>query len=311
MIDDVLRSAAEYRALFSANHYIAARHLMTPRQPDLSVQEAADLLGVHYMTAYRYIRTGRLPAQRRDDGWAVRRADAEALRDGRLPHAIAAPGRGRSSWSQQSQRLRDRMVDGDERGAWNIVEAALSGGTAPADLHLEVLAPALRRIGEEWSRGIVTVADEHRATAIATRIVGRLGPRFARRGRPRGTVLLGVAPDDHHSLPAAIVCDVLRGSGYRVIELGGATPLDSFLSAADEAGPLVAIGVSASTATQLDAAGDVLEAVRRRQPDTPLLLGGPAILDADTALALGADGWAPDARATAALIESVRDRSRP
>ena len=33
------------------------------REPDLTLQEAADLLGVHYMTAYRYVRTGRLPAR--------------------------------------------------------------------------------------------------------------------------------------------------------------------------------------------------------------------------------------------------------
>ena len=30
----------------------------------VSLQEAADLLGVHYMTAYRYVRSGRLIAGR-------------------------------------------------------------------------------------------------------------------------------------------------------------------------------------------------------------------------------------------------------
>ena len=33
------------------------------REPDLTLQEAADLLGVHYMTAYRYVRTAGFPAR--------------------------------------------------------------------------------------------------------------------------------------------------------------------------------------------------------------------------------------------------------
>ena len=41
------------------------------REPDLTLQEAADLLGVHYMTAYRYVRTGRLPGTRVGAHWQV------------------------------------------------------------------------------------------------------------------------------------------------------------------------------------------------------------------------------------------------
>ena len=41
----------------------------------ITLQEAADRLGVHYMTAYRYVRTGRMPATRaraRSGGWTPR-----------------------------------------------------------------------------------------------------------------------------------------------------------------------------------------------------------------------------------------------
>jgi excisionase family DNA binding protein len=33
--------------------------------------EAADILGVHYMTVYRYVRTGRLAAKRESARWSV------------------------------------------------------------------------------------------------------------------------------------------------------------------------------------------------------------------------------------------------
>ena len=42
-----------------------------PRAGLLGLQEVADRLGVHYMTAYRYVRTGRLPATRIGAQWWV------------------------------------------------------------------------------------------------------------------------------------------------------------------------------------------------------------------------------------------------
>ncbi|HVJ97152.1 MAG TPA: helix-turn-helix domain-containing protein, partial [Acidimicrobiia bacterium] len=47
----------------------------------ISLQDAAERLGVHYMTAYRYVRLGHLPAERDDGGrWYVRARDVDALK---------------------------------------------------------------------------------------------------------------------------------------------------------------------------------------------------------------------------------------
>jgi methanogenic corrinoid protein MtbC1 len=83
------------------------------------------------------------------------------------------------------------MIAGDEAGAWAIVEAALASGAEAADVYLDVLLPALESVGDGWAAGRISVADEHRATVVAQRLIGRLGPRFARRGRKRGVVVLG------------------------------------------------------------------------------------------------------------------------
>ena len=53
---------------------------MTDDDPELSLREAADLLGVHYMTAYRYVRSGRLPARHQGNHWTVRARDVRELR---------------------------------------------------------------------------------------------------------------------------------------------------------------------------------------------------------------------------------------
>ena len=43
----------------------------------VSLDQAAKRLGVHYMTVYRYVRLGQLPAERRDGTWHVLVSDLD------------------------------------------------------------------------------------------------------------------------------------------------------------------------------------------------------------------------------------------
>ncbi|MCU0269661.1 MAG: B12-binding domain-containing protein, partial [Acidimicrobiales bacterium] len=201
--------------------------MATPRRL-ISLTQAAEDLGVHYMTAYRYVRTGRLPAQKSGHEWLVDEADVLAMRE---PEPTPGPRRGRRA--DYPRRLEDRLLAADETGAWTVVEQALGSGMEPADLYLEVLAPAMASVGERWANGEIPVSSEHRASATALRLIGRLGPRFARRGRKRGTVIVGAPPGDAHALPSAIARDLLRGRSYAVIDLGSDVPAEDWALLAD------------------------------------------------------------------------------
>jgi len=198
------------------------------------------------------------------------------------------------------------LVAGDETGAWSIVERAISTGYTPPQIYLDLLAPCLRRVGERWSDGELTVGEEHTVSAVTARLIGRLGPRFIRRGRTHGTVVLGSARGDPHSLPVAMFADVVRAHGYRVIDLGGNTPIQSYLDTAAGTERLIAVGVSVSDANCLPAAGAAVAAARERL-GVPVLVGGPAT-DEAVAADLGADGWAPDAEAAATDLDRLRLR---
>ena len=263
----------------------------------LTLQQTADILGVHYMTAYRYVRTGRLVAHREGSQWVVNRSDLERFRTG-----AARPEHRESARSERPARLVERMVAGDEAGAWAIIEAALAGGLDPTAAYLDLLVPALRIIGDRWETGTLSVAAEHRASTVALRLVGRLGPLFARRGRKRGTIVIGAVQGEQHSLPSAIVTDLLRGAGFDVLDTGANTPPESFVDSARAADRLVAVLVGATTP---DRAASVRSAViALREADiSPVLVGGAAIRDGHHATSLGADGWTgPDGRA---LLEAV------
>ncbi len=261
----------------------------------MTLPEAAEHLGVHYMTVYRYVRLGRLPATRHGSEWRVRLADVENLR--------AAPGasrRGPHRGDADRTGLEQRMVAGDASGVWRLVETRLSGGSDPAGVLTELLVPVLRSIGDRWAAGELSVGDEHRATAVAYRLIGRLGLQFGRRGRTRGTVVLAAPSGDLHALPVTIVADLLRWRGFDVVDLGANTPGEAIGEAAVRANRLIAVGI-VSTTSGLDAkVAAAVAAVRAVVPDTPILLGGAAIRSQTHAHKLGGDIWT-DGEADAAV----------
>jgi excisionase family DNA binding protein len=252
---------------------------------DLSLAEAAEELGLHYMTLYRYVRTGRVPATRQGREWRVLRRDVAALH-GRAGRDLRAtePGGARTS---ARRRLTARLLAGDEPGAWRIVEDALVSGREPTDVHLDLLVPAMASIGRRWASGRVTVADEHRASAVVTRVVARLGPLFRPRGRRRGTVLVGAVTGDRHAIPTAIATDLLRAAGFEVVDLGADVPVESFAQTAAASDGLVAVVVSVATLVDDALLAQVVDAVRVSE-HLVVLAGGPACNRA-LAAAAGAD----------------------
>lgn len=268
--------------------------------PPLSLKECAEELGVHYMTAYRYVRLGMLPATMEGSGWQISRSDLEAFVAERSAPQDAS-SRKQAPWGD---RLEARLRAGDEAGSWQVVQAALSSGLNPAEVYTEMVGPAICSIGAEWDHAAGNIAGEHRATAIATRLVGRLSAHFTTRGRPRAKVVLGTPPGERHSLAVSMVADLLKGAGFGVIDLGSDLPIECFVAALSSEVPVTAIAVSVTNPATAASAADLIAAMREVS-DVPVVIGGGGITDSVHAAALGADAWAEDGLAAVAFIESL------
>ena len=97
------------------------------------------------------------------------------------------------------------------------------------------------------------------------RLVGRLGPRFARRGRKRGTIVLAAPAGETHSLPLALFADLLRARGFDVLDLGGDVPIDSLASTVAGTDNLLAVCLGCTTTSGNDASvTEAIDAVRER-----------------------------------------------
>ncbi len=268
----------------------------------LSLQEAADLLGVHYMTAYRYVRTGRLDAGRRGNQWYVPRSSIVSLRDAN------PPGRKRSGAANRHRdyagELASFLVKGDEAEAWRLAQNALASAFTPEQLYLEVLGEAMRSVGNEWEAGRISIAEEHQASTLAYRLIGRLGPSFTKRGPTRGLLVIGTAAGDRHGLATALLADPLRGRGFTVADLGADTPAESFAEIVAHEDRTRAVGIAVSVANGAEMVAATIAAIHSTR-DVPVLLGGRAIDGATCATNLGADAYSDTAADALAWFDTI------
>ena len=279
---------------------------------DLNLKQAAARLGVHYMTVYRYVRQGHLAAHRAGTAWRVTEETlaAFAARRRTLSNAIAEDSTRTGARVDWRARLETCLLAGDEPAAWDTVERALAAGHDPAFCYLEMVAGALANIGARWFEGELDAADEPLATAVATRVVAQLGARFRKPGRSRGSVVFGAPCGELHSLPIAIVADLVRINGFDVLELGADVQPAAFVAAAARAPRLVAVGIGITSVERWDAVRATISALRRHDDDVPILIGGQAVLSAEIADIAGATAWAADGRDAVRLIESVASSRR-
>ncbi len=272
----------------------------------LTLQEAADELGVHYMTAYRYVRLGVMEASKSGGVWQVQRSALDRYRAETAQAATATgpSGRGgaRTRRAPWASRLESRLVAGDAPGCWSVIEAAMAAGAELDEIYLDVLTPAMVNIGERWARGELDISVEHRATGIAMRIVGRIGPRFTRRGRSRGVVALGAPSGEFHALPVAMLGDLLRLRGWEVSDFGVDMPSESVAHVIRETPDLLAVGLSTMSSDNLAALGEACAAARAADPAVLVIVGGHAVVDNDHALQLGAHARAASGEAMHELL---------
>jgi MerR family transcriptional regulator, light-induced transcriptional regulator len=237
----------------------------------MDLREAAGVLGVHYQTAYGWVRQGVLPARKVGRGYAVSETDVAALdARRRLGAEPARPIRVRD-WAVQSQALYAAIVSGEETAARHQVER-LAAGVRVIDLCEQVIAPALRRIGDDWAAGHISIAQEHRASAITERLLAAHARQPA--GRPHGTAVVTTPPGERHSLPALMAAACLREDHWLVHHLASDLPVEEVTRLADQAGARLVVLSSAMSRTARQARR-AARAITAAHPHLTVLAGRP------------------------------------
>jgi MerR family transcriptional regulator, light-induced transcriptional regulator len=232
----------------------------------MDLGSAAAVLGVHYQTAYRWVRTGLLPAVKVGAGYeidphhvatvAAERRQDRIVPAGPAPDCGTAPG-----------ALAHALAAGGDVAARHLVERLQRDGARPAAICDLVIAPALRRLDAARVAGSVLSGDVAVAAEICERLLGLLAS--PQRGRPRGLAIVASPEDERHRLPGLMATVALRADRWRVHHLGCGVPavdLGAFVAA--EQPDLLVLSFAAAPAGSVETVRAIIGAV-------PLLVGSP------------------------------------
>lgn len=190
----------------------------------IDLQTAARRLGVHYQTAYRWVRSGELRATMVMGSYRLAPDVVARFAARRARPVRPRTQRPRTGLELLSQRMYGHLVAGEERHADRLIGGLVEDGVPVTAIAQDVLVPALRDIGEEWRAGRLEIATEHRASAIAERILAGHYPNP--RGRRRGTAAVAALSGDRHALPTTLAAICLREDNWVVHHLGADLPAD-------------------------------------------------------------------------------------
>ena len=165
------------------------------------------------------------------------------------------------------------VIDFDPQRIQREVLRALFIGNARETYDL-VLAPALRRIGELWHEGKVSVAQEHLASEIIHGVTSSL-VRLSQPSEPRWRVLLACVEDEQHFLGLHGVAIQMASWGIESIILGARTPPQAIADAIAYLNP-DAIGLSITIGREAGQREEPLEAYVVAFGGRPWFVGGAA-----------------------------------
>jgi excisionase family DNA binding protein len=237
----------------------------------MDLREAADTLGVHYQTAYGWVRQGVLPARKVGRGYEISAADTSALAARRRLGALPPRPIQVRDWAAQSRQFYQALAEGDETLARKRL-ARLAGGVPMIDLCAHIIGPALGRIGDDWAAGRVSIAQEHRASAICERLIA--GHVSQPGGRPRGVAVAATPPGERHGLPALMAAACLREDHWLVHHLAADLPVAEVTRLAGQVGAGLVVLSSATTSAASRARGEVME-ITADLPGVTVLTGQP------------------------------------
>jgi DNA-binding transcriptional MerR regulator/methylmalonyl-CoA mutase cobalamin-binding subunit len=149
-------------------------------------------------------------------------------------------------------------------------EALLAVGSR--DFARRLAPPLLHTVGELWSDGILSIADEHLVSAAMRHILSSL---LRPQGRNRRVDVLVATPSgEHHECGLLLAALALTESGLGVCYLGIDLPADEIIAAARRTDVLaVGIGV-VSSANRARAVAELSRVVSRLQAGVEVWLGG-------------------------------------
>ena len=202
--------------------------------------------------------------------------------------------------------IAEQVIKGKANDVKDLVQKAIDEKIPPASILNEGLLKGMGIIGERFKKNEAYVPEVLIAARAMKLGMEVLKPLLVDAGvEPIGTVVVGTVKGDLHDIGKNLVCMMLEGAGFKVIDAGINVEPEKMVELAKENNATL-IGASAlltTTMTSMKAVVDALKAANL-SGKVKVMIGGAPVTQA-FADEIGADGYAPDAASAADLAKTL------
>ena len=201
----------------------------------------------------------------------------------------------------RNEALFTAITKGNRKVVEEQVNACVAAGGNVVELLTGTMIPAMRDIGERFSRNEVYVPEmliAARAMAAGLKIIE---PILAKAGhQPLGRVCIGTVKGDLHDIGKNLVAMMLKGAGYAVEDLGVDCDAAKFQAAVDRGAQVVLC--SALLTTTMPYMKTVAEALKGK--NVKVIVGGAPVTQ-QYANDIGAHGYGEDANSAVKVVDAL------
>ncbi len=199
------------------------------------------------------------------------------------------------------KQIQEALLSGKKDEVEKLVDQALASGLSAAGILNQGLIAGMERLGIMFKNNEVFIPEVLVAARAMNAGMAKLEPLLIKEGiQPKGAVVIGTVKGDLHDIGKNIVAMMLKGAGYKIIDLGIDVSPEKYVAAAKENRANI-VALSALLTTTMVQMKNVVEAVKGAGLGIPVIIGG-APLTRDYADQIKAQGYAPDA---ASAVEEV------
>ncbi|MGK2930041.1 MAG: methionine synthase [Acidimicrobiales bacterium] len=271
----------------------AARHVINSVYLHEATRAGLDSAIVH---AGRILPLARIPEDQRDaclDLIYDRRGPAGALSQGRDDYdplskilelfadveSVQVVEEDRSGWPV-TDRLKQRIIDGERNGLVEELDEARDDGIAPLTIINDHLLAGMKVVGDLFGSGEMQLPFVLQSAETMKAAVAHLEQYMEKAvegvDSSKGRIVLATVKGDVHDIGKNLVDIILTNNGYEVHNLGIKVPIGDMLRTAQEV-KAHAIGMSGLLVKSTLIMRDNLEELNARDLDIPILLGGAAL----------------------------------
>jgi methanogenic corrinoid protein MtbC1 len=188
-------------------------------------------------------------------------------------------------------------------GADELTKGAVESRVSP-DQILEACMLGMDRIGDKFSRNQAFVPELLMSAKAMNTALDHLKPFFQTgEVKEKGTFIIGTVQGDLHDIGKNLVAMVVKGGGWRIIDLGVDVSPERYVAAAGE-NPGCVIGMSTLLTTTAANMEKTIKALRDNRFTGKIIVGGAAVTQ-ELAVRVGADKYGANPQEARQFLDSL------